>query len=67
MVRKTLPLKEGEKRYHIEDDIKLQISSNDSNPKEVDKRLNKDKREDTLKFYNVKLYPSCDGNLLSCH
>ena len=66
MVRKVLPLKEGEKSYHIEDGIKLPISSNYSNPEEVYKTLDKDKREDKFKFYNVKLYPSCDGNLLSC-
>ena len=57
---------EGEKRYHIEDGIKLPISSNDSNPEEVYKILDKDKREDKLKFSNIKLYPSCIGGLLSC-
>ena len=66
IVRKTLPLIEGERRYHIEDGIKLPISSNDSNPEEVYKILDKDKREDKLKFSNIKLYPSCIGGLLSC-
>ena len=51
---------------HIKDDIKFPISSNYSNPEEVYKILDKDKREDKLKFYNVTLFPSFDGNLLSC-
>ena len=66
IVRKTLPLKEGEKTYHIEDGIKLPLSSNDLNPEEVYKILDKDKREPKLKFNNIKLYPSCNGGLLSC-
>ena len=66
IVRKTLPLREGEKTYHIEDGIKLPLSSNDLNPEEVYKILDKDKREPNLKFNNIKLYPSCNGGLLSC-
>ena len=66
IVRKTLPLREGEKTYHIEDGIKLPLSSNDLNPEEVYKILDKDKRESNLKFNNIKLYPSCNGGLLSC-
>ena len=66
MVRKTIPLREGEKMHHIEDGIKLPISSNDLNPEEVYKLLDKDKREPELKFNNIKLYPSCKGGLLSC-
>ena len=66
MVRKTIPLREGEKMHHIEDGIKLPISSNDLNPEEVYKLLDKDKREPELKFNNIKLYPSCEGGLLSC-
>ena len=66
LVRKTLPLKEGEKIYHIKDDFKFPISSNYSNPEEVYTILDKDKREDKLKFFNVTLFPSFDGNLLSC-
>jgi hypothetical protein len=59
-------LREGEKTYHIEDGIKLPLSSNDLNPEEVYKKLDKDKREPNLKFNNIKLYPSCNGGLLSC-
>ena len=66
IVRKTLPLREGEKTYHIEDGIKLPLSSNDLNPEEVYKILDKDKREPNLKFNNIKLYPSCNGGLLTC-
>ena len=66
IVRKTLPLREGGKLYHVEDEIKLPISSNDLNPDKVYKILDKDKREEKLKFFNIKLFPSCDGGLLSC-
>jgi hypothetical protein len=52
--------------YHVEDEIKLPISSNDLNPEEVYKILDKDKREEKLKFFNIKLFPSCNGGLLSC-
>ena len=67
IVRKTLTLRKGEKVYHIKDEIKLPISSNDSNPEEVYKILDKDKSEDNKKFFNVRLYPSCYGGLLSCN
>ena len=67
IVRKTLTLRKGEKVYHIKDEIKLPISSNDSNPEEVYKILDKDKSEDNKKFFDVRLYPSCYGGLLSCN
>ena len=66
IVRKTLPLNEDEKKYHIEDGIKLPISSNDLNPEAVYKFLDNDKRKGKAKFNNVKLFPSCIGGLLSC-
>ena len=66
IVRKTLPLIEGEKTYHIEDGIKLPIASNNLNPEEVYKILDKDKSEPKLKYNNIKLFPSCKGGLLSC-
>ena len=64
---KVLPLKEGEKAYHVEDGIKLPKSSNNLNPEEVYKLLDKDKRPGYEKFENIKLFPSCSGGLLSCH
>ena len=66
IIRKTLPLKEGEAMYHVEDGIKLPLSSNDLNPEEVYKKLDNDKRQGNIKFDNIKLYPSCSGGLLSC-
>ena len=66
IIRKTLPLKEGEAMYHVEDGIKLPLSSNDLNPEEVYKKLDNDKRQGNIKFENIKLYPSCSGGLLSC-
>lgn len=66
IMRKTLPLKEGEIMYHVEDGIKLPLSSNDLNPEEVYKKLDNDKRQGNTKFENIKLYPSCSGGLLSC-
>ena len=66
IVRKTLPLREGEKKYHIEDSIKLPISSNDLNPEEIYKLLDNDKKKENQKFENIRLFPSCSGGLLSC-
>ena len=67
IVRKTLPLNEGEKMYHVEDGIKLPLSSNDLNPEAVYRMLDNDKSISKLKSYSVKLFPSCEGGLLSCH
>jgi len=64
--RKTLPLREGEKIFQIKDGVKLPLSSNDLNPEEVYRLLDKDKREPKYKYNKVKLYPSCNGGLLSC-
>ena len=59
-------MREGEKTYQIKDGVKLPLSSNDLNPEEVYRLLDKDKREPKLKYNKVKLYPSCNGGLLSC-
>ena len=67
IVRKTLPLKEGEITYHIEDGIKLPISSNNLNPEIVYQLLDKNKDQGMKKFQNIKLFPSCSGGLLSCN
>ena len=66
IVRKTLPLREGEITYHIEDGIKLPISSN-LNPEIVYQLLDKNKDQGIKKFQNIKLFPSCSGGLLSCN
>ena len=66
IVRKTLPLREGEITYHIEDGIKLPISSN-LNPEIVYQLLDKNKDQGMKKFQNIKLFPSCSGGLLSCN
>ena len=66
IVRKTLPLREGEITYHIEDGIKLPISSN-LNPEIVYQLLDKNKDKGMKKFQNIKLFPSCSGGLLSCN
>ena len=66
IVRKTLPLREGEIFYHVEDGIILPKASNDLNPEEVYKMLDKDKRQGNAKFEGIKLFPSCSGGLLSC-
>ena len=66
IVRKTLPLNEGEKMYHIEDGIKLPISSNDLNPEAVYKILDSDKKVGKARLNSIKLFPSCNGGLLSC-
>ena len=67
IVRKTLPLREGEITYHIEDGIKLPISSNNLNPEIVYQLLDKNKDQGMKKFQNIKLFPSCSGGLLSCN
>ena len=67
IVRKTLPLREGEITYHIEDGIKLPISSNNLNPEIVYQLLDKNKDQGIKKFQNIKLFPSCSGGLLSCN
>ena len=67
IVRKTLPLREGEIAYHIEDGIKLPISSNNLNPEIVYQLLDKNKDQGIKKFQNIKLFPSCSGGLLSCN
>ena len=66
IIRKTIPLREGEVSYHVEDTIKLPKSSNDLNPEEVYKILDKDKGKINEKFANIRLFPTCDGGLLSC-
>ena len=53
--------------YHVEDGIKLPLSSNDLNPEAVYRMLDNDKSISKLKSYSVKLFPSCEGGLLSCH
>ena len=67
IVRKTLPLREGEITYHIKDGIKLPISSNNLNPEIVYQLLDKNKDQGVKKFQNIKLFPSCSGGLLSCN
>ena len=67
IVRKTLPLREGEITYHIKDGIKLPISSNNLNPEIVYQLLDKNKDQGMKKFQNIKLFPSCSGGLLSCN
>ena len=65
IIRKNIPIIEEEKIFHIEEVIKLPNSPVELNPKEVYKILDKDNRKYSEKF-NVKLFPSCYGGLLSC-
>lgn len=66
IIGKTIKLAEGEKIYHLEDNIKLPVFPVELNPKEVYLILDNDKREYKEKFKNIKLFPSCYGGLLSC-
>lgn len=66
IVSKTIPLIKDEKKYHIEDIIRLPNSSADLNPREVYQILDNDKRKYKEKFNNIKLFPSCYNGLLTC-
>jgi len=66
ITKRTIPLLYFVKKYHIEDDIKLQSEHIFENPNNVYKMLDSDKRNFTDKIFDIELYPSCNGGILSC-
>ena len=66
ILAKTIPLLYCVKKYHIEDDIKLQSDNIFDNPNNVYKMLDSDKRNFEEKIRDIELFPSCYGGLISC-
>jgi hypothetical protein len=62
---KKIPLDVGKPLYHIEEFIKLPAEP-DVNPKEMYKKLDKDKRGYNDKYKGVVLFPSCYDGLICC-
>lgn len=63
VITKTIPLPKGQKKHHIEDVIQLKP---ESNPKEIYKILDTDKRKYSEKYKSITLSPSCYGGLINC-
>ena len=64
IVTKIIPLTKGDKKYIIDDVIKL--PSTMDNPKEIYKKLDSDKRKFSEKFKNIFLCPSLYNEILKC-
>lgn len=64
LLSKVIPLTLGDKKYHIDDNIKFPITLD--NPKIMYKRIDSDKRKFTEKFKNVFLFPSIYDDILIC-
>ena len=59
---KYIPLKKGERQYHVQDVIQLKP---ENSPKQVYNLLDPDKRKYSEKYNGVHLYPSCYGGLIN--
>ena len=66
ITKKIIPLLYFVKKYHIEDDIKLQSENIFDNPNNAYKMLDSDKRDFLEKIIDIELYPSCKGGIISC-
>ena len=69
IISKYIYLTSGEKILHIEDYIKLPISPKELNPKTVYTLLDNERRNFKYKekYSDLRLFPSCDGGLLTCY
>jgi hypothetical protein len=66
LIKKYIALTDGEKKFHVEDNIKLPISPPELNPKVIYSILDNDHRKHKEKFKNILLFPACYGGLLTC-
>ena len=66
LIKKYIALTDGEKKFHVEDNIKLPISPPELNPKVIYSILDNDHRRLKEKFKNILLFPACYGGLLTC-
>ena len=63
---KTVPLKSGESKYHLETNFKFPKSPNEVNPSQIYLLLDNNKKNNIKTIGNFRLYPSCYGGFLSC-